>query len=331
MRILRFTGIVFLVFLAVVFTLPLLMKSTAETSHSITINAPAQIVFRQVNSFQNWQKWSPFETGDPEMISVYEGPAQGVGNKHSWKSDVMDDGSMINLQSEPYRFIQNLLDMNGNGKAYDEWTFTETADGVQVTWTLKMSELKYPFHRYFGFFIESLMRPMQEKGLTKLKEISEAIPPSVLITLEERPEILAVAIYDSATINQIEQLSKDLYKELKQSMRSGRVNEAGPAFAVYYNWTEDTPIRMRACFPVAEEVRESGRMNLYRLSGGKVLKAEWKGSYEGLGKVHLDMDAYMADFGMKLRGAGVWEEYIVGPEDNPNPSEWITHVFYPVE
>ena len=329
MRLLKFVGIVFAVFLVVLLILPALMKDTAETSQSIVIKADAQTIFRQVNSFQNWQKWSPFELGDTNMVSVYEGPLQGVGNKHVWKSKSMGDGSMLILKSEPYTFIQSLLDMNGNGKAFDEWTFVEKVDGVEVTWALKLSGLKYPFYKYFGYFIESMMKPMQEKGLAKLKEISENEVPSLPVERIELESIPSLTIYDSAMMNMIGSVTEQNFSELALTMSRSRIAAAGPAFGLYYNWTEDAPIRMRVGFPVAEEARESGRVTFFKLPGGTTLKTTLVGPYMDLYKAHLDLDAYMADYQLSMKNLGVWEEYVVGPATEKDSTKWITNIYYP--
>ncbi|MDP3446152.1 MAG: SRPBCC family protein, partial [Ignavibacteria bacterium] len=157
MKALKFIGILLLIVVAVFFTLPLLMSDHAEVKQSIFIEAKAQTVFRQVNNLQNWRNWSPFEMGDPEMESIYEGPKSGVGCKHVWKSKEMGDGSLTILESRPYEFIQGALTMGESGTALDEWTFIEKDGGTEVTWYLKLSDLSYPFYKYFGFFAESMM------------------------------------------------------------------------------------------------------------------------------------------------------------------------------
>lgn len=327
MRLLKLFGSVLLVLLVILFTLPAIMKDSAETSQSIIVNAKAQTVFRQVNNLENWKNWSPFQLDDPKMKSVFEGPAFGVGSKHHWTSDAVGSGGMTITRSEPYSFIQNVLDMKGSGTAFDEWTFEELPEGVKVTWTLKLSDLKYPFHRYFGYYIESTMRPIQERGLAKLKEVTEAAPEAPVVESIELQELRAMAIYDSAMMTELGATTARNF-ELLQKRIQGQA--AGVPFAVYYNWSESEPIHFRVAIPVAEEMRESGVVTSYKRAAGAALKIICNGNYDGLAAVHNEMDFYMAEHDLKLRGAGVYEEYAVGPADSPEPADWITYVYYPI-
>lgn len=331
MRLLRMIGIIMIVMLVLFFTVPFLLPDSVEVHKSMQINTSAQTVFRQVNNLQNWRNWSPFELGDPNMESVYEGPIQGVGAKHIWVSETMGDGSLTILESNPYTFIKGLLDMKDGGMATDEWSFVENSEGVEVTWTLKLTGLKYPFHRYFGFFIGSMMRPMQQKGLEKLKEVSEAIPASVPISLVDLEPQYSVSIMDSAMITGLEAVMAANIAELELFMKQGRISAEGPLYALYYNWDEDKPVGMRVGFPVVGEVKESGRVNYMPTPGGKALKAIYNGPYDESGKAHFDMDAYMLDFGYQRRSIPIMEIYQIGPMQEQDSSKWVTHIYYFVE
>lgn len=327
MRFLKFVGGVLLVFLIVLLILPALMKDSAETSQSIVVNTKAQTVFRQVNKLENWKNWSPFQLDDPKMKSVFEGPDFGVGSKHNWTSEEVGSGGMTITQSEPYTFIQNILDMKGSGIAFDEWTFEPLPEGVKVTWTLKLSGLKYPFHRYFGYYIEGTMKPIQERGLAKLKEVTEAQPDAPVVEEVELEALPAMAIYDSAVMADLGVVTAQNFELIQKRIR-GQASAA--PFAVFYNWSDSTAIHFRVGLPVAEEMRESGVVTSYTRPGGTALKAICKGDYSGLAAVHNEMDIYMAEHNLKLRGIGVYEEYVVGPLDTPLSADWITYVIYPV-
>ncbi|MBS4061134.1 MAG: SRPBCC family protein [Bacteroidetes bacterium] len=328
MKALKFIGVLFLLLLVVLLTLPLIMPNHAETSSSIFVQTNAQTVFRQVNNLKNWSNWSPFVFDNPSMKSVYSGPEVGVGSSHSWKSEDMGDGSMTILANKPYENIQILLDMKEGGLAIDEWSFEEKEGGVEVTWTLKLSDLKYPFHRYFGFFIESMMKPMQEKGLEKLKEISEVAPQSISIELIELQAEASITVLDSAMIKDLKTISENNYAELQLFIKRARVQPTGPAFAMYYNWDVDKPVLMRVGFPISEEVKESGRVVFFTRPGGKALKGVYVGPYEASAIAHYDIDAHMLDFGYVQSKKPIWEEYIVGPLDEADPNKWVTHIFY---
>ncbi len=331
MRVLKFIGFVLLFLVVVALVLPLIMPDHAETSQHISIRAKAQTAFRQVNSLKNWQKWSPFELGDTNMVSSYEGPEQGVGSKHVWTSKTMGDGSMVIISSQPYKMIQSELDFGSSGKALDEWTFTPKGDSVVVSWSLKVSELSYPFGKYFGFFLESLMKPMQEKGLQKLKEVVEASPESVHIEeLEIEPQP-CLTIFDSVKLFDMGQFMEKSMHDLGKYMNRHKIETVAPVFTMFYNWDPDGYIKMRPGFPVLGEQKESGNIEYYVRPGGKVLVATYMGPYEDIGKAHEDIDAYSRDFNLEFAELPVFEEYVVGMDTEPDPQKWLTKVYYYVK
>jgi effector-binding domain-containing protein len=328
MRALKFIGVLFLLLLVVLLTLPIIMPDKAETSESIFIESNAQTVFRQVNNLKNWSNWSPFNFDNPQMESVYDGPEFGVGSRHIWKSEEMGNGSMIVLTSIPYEFIQILLDMKEGGRALDEWIFEEKEGGVHVTWTLKLSELKYPFYRYFGFFLGSMMKPMQEKGLIKLKEVSELSKKSIPIELVEIESQPSVVIFDSAMMNEMGTKMHLNFSEIDLYMKRAKIQSSGYSFAMYYNWDKNKPIKFGVGYPVSEEVKESGRVNFFSRPAGNALKGKYTGPYSSSAQAHLDFDKYIEEFGYKQSQMPIWEEYITGPNEEVDSTRWITHIYY---
>lgn len=328
MRILKFFGTILIIFLVVIFTLPLVMSDQAEVSRSINVDADIRTVFRQVNSYQNWRRWSPFELGDTNLISTYTGPAQGVGNKHEWISEEMGSGSMELLVSEPYSFLQGKLDMKDGGTALDEWSFRLNGDSTEVVWTLKMSDLKYPFHRYFGYFIESLMAPMQEKGLQKLKEIAEQLPDPPPATIVEMASQPAIGVQQEAMMDELGLSMQNAINELNTYMKRARITAAGPMFAMYFNWDQDQAIRYIVAYPVEEEVRESGLVKYFTREGGKLVQTVNNGPYENAGAAYEEAEAFLADHGYVQRDMPVWEIYVKGPADGVDPENFVTYIYY---
>ena len=58
------------------------IASCSPTEYSVTrdieIDAPANLVFEQVNNHKLRDAWSPWERMDPDMQKSYEGPEAGV-------------------------------------------------------------------------------------------------------------------------------------------------------------------------------------------------------------------------------------------------------------
>jgi len=300
MRVLKFVGFVFLSLLVVLLILPTIMSDKASTSQSLQINAEALLVFRLVNKPAKWKLWSPFELDNPEMTSFYEGPEQGAGASHRWESEKTGNGSMLILKSEPYSFIQSELDFGNNGVALDEWQFIENEEGVEVIWTLNLSDLSYPFGKYFGFFLDGLMNPMQEKGLKKLKEIAESQAVLPVITEKNIESLNCLAIADSVRLDELPDFISQNSDLLEEYFRKVSLVQSEAKFVFYTNRADTGKFMAILAFPVYDEAREYGKFISYSRPAGKVIQAVHYGEYATIGAVHKELQQYLHDWSLSV-------------------------------
>ena len=165
---------IILLFAIISFFLP----SKAHVERSLVINAPAQIIFNQVNNLKKWEKWSPWEKLDPQMKSSYEGPEAGVGAKHSWQSENRNVGSgnMTITSVVPNQDIQIAMDFMEHGTAIGAFKFDNAVGGTKVTWSMKSDMGMNPVKKFFGLMMDKMVGNDFEKGLNSLKEIAEGMP-----------------------------------------------------------------------------------------------------------------------------------------------------------
>jgi polyketide cyclase/dehydrase/lipid transport protein len=67
------------VLVGVLLTLVGTRPSRFKVARSITIDAPPEAVFAEVNDFHHWKAWNPWAAMDPAMRETYEGASAGVG------------------------------------------------------------------------------------------------------------------------------------------------------------------------------------------------------------------------------------------------------------
>ena len=146
MRALKITVIVLLCTVAVVLIIAFFLPKEVIVSQSEYINAKPSVVFRQVNSMQNYTNWSPFEE-DSTMVSMYEGPEMGVGSIRTWDGEKSGKGSLEIIESVPYSKVVNLVKFDPSGIAEETWTFEPGEDGVNVNWNLRVYDLSFPMGR----------------------------------------------------------------------------------------------------------------------------------------------------------------------------------------
>ena len=81
-----------------------LQPSDFKVERSATMRAPAPAAFAQVNDFQNWRAWSPWEKVDPALKRQYDGPKAGTGAIYAWQGNKdVGEGRMTITESRPGR------------------------------------------------------------------------------------------------------------------------------------------------------------------------------------------------------------------------------------
>ena len=88
-------------------------------------------------------------------------------------------------------------------------------------------------------------------------------------------------------------------------------------------------VTIEAGVPLAEPAAAVGEMHYCELPGGPVAFAVHGGPYFELADTHAAIERWMQE--RDLRAAGPpWEWYMTDPAEHPDPSEWRTHVYYPL-
>lgn len=157
---------------AVVATRP----STFHYERSITVAAPPETVFAQVNDFHAWTGWSPYEKLDPQIKRSYAGPASGVGASYAWSGNQqVGEGRMTIERSDAASQIAIKLEFVKPLAATNmaKFTFAKTADGTKVTWAMDGENGFISKAASLVFDLEKLVGDDFERGLAALKTQAE--------------------------------------------------------------------------------------------------------------------------------------------------------------
>ncbi|MEL6697775.1 MAG: SRPBCC family protein [Bacteroidota bacterium] len=153
----------------------LLLFTDSETTMSRTavVEAPADIVFAQVNDLHNWNDWSPWKEMDPEMKVEYQNGGVGKDASYTWKGEEVGSGKLTILESTPNTYIKTALEFDGRGGSFGGWNLEEKEGQTVVTWSMTSVAGMDPLGRAFNLFLDGMLGPDFEKGLTKLGKISK--------------------------------------------------------------------------------------------------------------------------------------------------------------
>jgi hypothetical protein len=172
-RVLLAFGVILAALLAVGFLLP----RQIHVERTAMIDAPAQVVFANVNDLRRWEAWTPWDKRrDPTIEVTYSDPAIGKGAWFEWMSEKFGNGRLEIIESEPDSSIDMHLALVGDSREPAKCRFLfEPGDGkTRVTWYLDTDMGVWPPGRYLGLFVDKMLGGDYEQGLATLKLVCEA-------------------------------------------------------------------------------------------------------------------------------------------------------------
>ena len=165
-------GAVLAVFIVVV----ALQPGDFKIERSATMRAPAPAAFAQVNDFQNWRAWSPWEKVDPALKRHYDGPRAGAGAVYAWQgNNDVGEGRMTIMESRPGERVRIKLEFFKPFAATNvaEFSFRSAGDGTAVTWTMTGQNNFLSKAMCLFMDMDKMVGGMFEQGLAQMKSIVE--------------------------------------------------------------------------------------------------------------------------------------------------------------
>lgn len=334
MKFIKIIGIGILALLATYLLFCFIGISKFKTSRNITINAPADMVFSEINDFKKWPSWSPWAQRDKNMENEYQGNAGEVGHKNTWKSKSEGSGTQEIVEIKNNEYIKSkLVFTDWDGETFTELILKPEGNSTQITWTMEGSE--FPFiARGFMYLMggNKMIDKDYDEGLANLKKLVEAKPKKEAIAYEivDVPEIIYVGVRMKINASKVDStLFGATYGKIMNAIQK-RTEMSGMPFSIGHAYDEKTgEMDLEIAIPVKNEIKLSGELNCNRIPAGKCTKYIFKGPYEGTAKAWTP---YFNDVLQKYkpRFAG-YEVYANDPGVVKSPSEYITMLMIPIE
>ena len=306
-------------------------------------NAPQEIVFNEVNNLKNWEYWDPWNQESDHLIISYGDTLQGEGAMFSWEGDEIDDGKIITIEAKPFKEITQEITLtqtftNTTSKMY--WHF-ETLENNQtkVTWGM---EGKQSFKEKLSFLLtkESLtqiMRPKLEKGISEMQKVITNKMNQYSISVDGVVNHGGGYYMYTTTASKISQVSekmRPMVTKVANFMKAQNIEKIGNPIVLYNEWNQSngTAIFSAGYFTPSEVITP---MDADVLNGNmpnqKVLKTVLKGKYNNLEEAWNTAYDYIDKNGLEvLDESKPFEVYLTNPEETPNPADWVTNIYIPV-
>jgi hypothetical protein len=144
---------------------------------SALIKASPEKIFPRLNDLRAWTAWSPWETIDPALKRTYSGAAAGKGAVYAWEGnkDVGAGRMEITESAVPAKIVIALHFLKPfEAHNTSEFTLAREADATRVTWSLYGPSPYLAKLMSLFFSMDAMVGSQYEKGLAKLKAISES-------------------------------------------------------------------------------------------------------------------------------------------------------------
>ncbi len=330
MKFLKIFGLTVLIIVVVFVVVSFFLPSKVVVERSIVINSTAPVIFNEINTLKNWEKWSPWHQIDPEMKLTYEGPPGGNEAAYKWESThpKVGNGILKITESIPFELVVTSMDFMESGVATGMYKLEKVVDGIKVTWRMETEVGMNPFAKYFGLMMDAMIGSDFEKGLNNIKTLCESLPP-IIIDTETIPPQTIISIRETCKPAEITKKLGEIYGELMAFIQANRLKQAGPVLAIYHSYSPDK-VDMEPAIPVDRIEKPTGKIKIGELRGDEVVVGYHYGSYETLATSHQILDEWITKSNKNISGA-CWEVYITDPATEPDTNKWLTKIYYPVK
>lgn len=309
---------------------------------SKTIDAPASLVYNQVNDFKNWQYWGPWKEEDPQMEFIFSEITKGEGGAYSWESETQGNGKMETLRViESDSIIQKIIFQTPIGESVSDvhWAFNAIDQKTtQVTWGMKgeHSFLEKIFMSFQEEDFKTTLKQMFDKGLTNIDTLVKKEMNKHSTTVEGLKDYGGGYYLFTTRATKINELSENMAPMLTRVatfMEQNAISQSGMPFTIYNQWDEENGTAIYStAIPVSERiVITEGDVLCGFMEPLTAVKTILKGNYEYLSIAHGEAMKYIKENNLLQDPTHpMFEVYSNDPGNFPNPADWVTEIYYPV-
>jgi effector-binding domain-containing protein len=339
MKVLKILLYVLITIVVIACILMFVAPTAVKIERSILINAPKEVVFKNVKFLEKRHQWSPWKDPDPDLKWSIEGTDGEVGAIYRWEGNKeVGKGSQEITRIEDLKRIEDKLTFieHQSGEANGYFDLSDSAGMVKVLWGFT-TEAPRPMNIFHLFFdMDKMIGGTFEIGLGRLKEMSEKEATGGTQSSYNVQEIqwdgkTYFGKKETVDIENIGKVFEANIPELFKVVETEKISMAGSLSGLYFVWDEaGKKTEMAVTVPVTELKKDIKGYEKFEIKPGKALHIVYYGSYEKSEQAHYAMDNYIKEKSLKFI-APVIEEYVVGPSSEKDTSKWLTNIYYLVE
>lgn len=323
------------------------LDGSFQVEETLTVEAPSEMLFDEVNDYTTWEKWGPWAEKYPNLLVTYPEKTAGEGAGFSWKSDE-SKGSISTIHVIPGKSIDQEMTADtpfGEANFTGYWNFEKQengATGTKITWGVKgtRSFWEKAYQLTQDSTLAEKMRPVMKTGLKNLAvHVEKAMGVYEISVNGTTLHSGGFYMYmTTAARNNARTLARKRSKILPQItlyMQQNNIAISGAPMTVFNNIDEQNGTAIISCgIPTSSRVITPEEVAVLSgfLPSQKVVKTTLKGHYNNLPEAWTAAKNYIAENNYEQNeDANPFEVYLTDPETTPNPAEWITEVYIPIK
>lgn len=337
-RILKIIGAVVLILAVAIVIAGLLGPKNFKMERSIVIHAPRHAIFTRIADYRHWPEWSPWYDLDTNCRYEYFGTQGEADAGYRWEgNDKAGQGEMLTIEiAQDIRLVSRITFVKPMASvAHATFTLDSLPGGdTRVTWAFAQD---FSFgQRPFMLFInlEKMLGPDYDKGLARLKKVSEAAPSGTAqeVRTVALPARTYIAYRTETSTDSVGVLFPRWMPRVYAYLQAHKLEMDGPPAGLYYTWDpEHKKTDVAVAIPVKKADKADGGYQVLSLPATKAVVANYYGPYdEKMVGTHNLLGSYIADHKL-VKKAPVIESYVTDPATEQDPSKVLTEIYYPIE
>ena len=326
--------------LAVTAVLSMLIATQQKVERSVTINAPAAVIYQQLIKLENFNKYSVWSQQDSSAKYTMTGTDGTIGATSSWTGDpdISGDGKIEIASLEENKKVTHHLSFTKprKGKAESAFMLNESNGITTVTWNFELATPR-PWNIFNLFYsLDKKMGKDFEAGLAALKTIIEKMNGTAAAKTYE----VNTMNFPATTFAIVRQLVKwsDMPSFYAQHFpiiynEAQNVNAMpGTPCSLFYTWDEkNQQADLATGIPVTPDATiENSIIQIVNIPASKALYINFYGAYDKLPDTYNSIRKYITDNKLEEVSPSI-EQYITDPSKEKDTSKWLTKIIFLVK
>lgn len=312
--------------------------SSYDIYRTRTISAPVSLIYNTVNDYKKWDGWSPWKDKDPSLKFEFPEKTSGVGGSYSWSGkDGM--GQMITLYSAVNDSILQELKFDQFPPSEVYWNFEYISEqSTKVTWGMRSDDVPFllKFFALISGGMDNMIGPDYEQGLENLDNYLKQQMALYSITNDGLMDYgggFYLYLTSSVSPENISTTMEINFANIYNYMAANGIRANGNPMSIYQSRDEKNDNMIISCgVSVSQnyDTKNASGILCGYIPRTKAFKTSLVGNYSNLKEAWTlnYQDLYKKN--LKPSSLKPFEVYITGPNESPNPADWITELYIPV-